>query len=173
MTRRLLAGLLPFLLSACAHQPPTAAPKPADPPRDGKVSYEIMPAGKAGEYQMQDGQTSFGAQPVTNDPPAYPVALIAANLAATVVHAKVIVDGDGKVSDVRDLDPGGDASHAAFFAATREAAMRWTYTPMTIVQEHEGKNGMISETKTTAPFSLDYAFRFELKDGRPVVTTSR
>ncbi|KJV36835.1 hypothetical protein VI08_02935 [Luteibacter yeojuensis] len=132
-----------------------------------------MPAGAAGEYHMENGQSSFGAQPVTNDPPAYPAALIAANLPQAVVHAKVIVDGAGKVTDVRDLDAPADANHAAFFRATHDAAMHWAYTPMTLVQEHEDAKGNFSETRTTAPFSLDYAFRFELKDGKPVVTTTQ
>jgi hypothetical protein len=171
--RHILAALAPLLLAACAHAPPAEPAKPVPPPRDGKVSYEVMPAGAAGEYHMEDGQSSFGAQPVTNAPPTYPPGLIAANLPQTVVHAKVIVDNAGKVTDVRDLDTGGDANHAAFFSATHDAAMRWVYTPMTLVQEHEDAKGNFSETRTTAPFSLDYAFHFELKDGKPVVTTTQ
>lgn len=174
MIRCALACLFPVLIAACAHAPPMEPARPAPPPRDGKVSYEVIPAGSGGEYQMQDGQSSFGAQPITNDPPAYPPALVAENLPTVVVRAKVIVDGEGKVSDVRDLDAVAvDATHKAFFAATRDAALHWAYSPMTIVQEHEDAHGNFSESRNTAPFSLDYAFRFELKDGKPVVTATQ
>ncbi|UPG95271.1 energy transducer TonB [Luteibacter aegosomatissinici] len=174
MARSVLACLASVLLAACAHTPSAKPARPAPPPRDGKVSYEVIPAGGAGEYHMEEGQSSFGAQAITNDPPAYPSSLIATNLPPIVVRAKVIVDGNGKVSDVRDLDTAAvDASHKAFFAATHDAAMRWTYTPMTIVQEHEDARGNFSETRSTAPFSLDYAFRFELKDGKPVVSATQ
>ncbi|MGA7438832.1 MAG: hypothetical protein WBW32_11980 [Luteibacter sp.] len=172
MKHRVLSLLISLSLAACAHAPPNEPVKPAEPSRDGKVSYSAIPSDKAGEYQMKSGQSAFGAQPLTNDPPAYPAALIASNLPASVVRAKVIVDGEGKVSEVRDLDSATDAAHKAFFAATREAAMRWTYTPMTMVQEREGNHGNITQTRTNAPFSRDYVFRFELKDGKPVVTAS-
>ena len=51
--------------------------------------------------------------------------------------------------------------------------MRWTYTPMTVVEDHEDSRGAFHQTKTTQPFSLDYSFRFELKDGVPTVSATR
>lgn len=170
--RRTLVVVAPLLLAACVHTPPTPPAQPAPPPRDGKVSYELIPTGGAGEYHLEKNQSTYGAQLVKNDPPAYPPALIAQNLPPAVVHAKVIVDTEGKVSEVRDLDTAGDPSHAAFLSATRDAAMHWSYTPMTMVDEEEDAKGKITEKKHNAPFSLDYAFRFELKDGVPTVTAT-
>lgn len=159
-------------LAGCAHDQPavhTAAPAPT---KDAKVSYDAMPESAANRYQMTKSQHTFGAQPIDNPPPVYPPELVSANLAATI-HAKVIVDGEGKVTDVRDLDTMGGEHHAAFFAAVRDAVLHWRYTPMTVVQDHEDAKGNFNTTRSTAPFSLDYAFRFELKDGVPSVSATR
>jgi hypothetical protein len=165
-----LAGTL--LLAGCAHEATVAPAKPAGTPKDGKVSYDMMPASDADRYHLTKAEHTFGAQPIDNPPPVYPPELVSANLAATI-HAKVIVDGDGKVTDVRDLDTMGGEHHGAFFAAVRDAVMRWRYTPMTVVQEHEDARGNFSQTRSTQPFSLDYSFRFELKDGVPTVSATR
>jgi len=74
-----------------------------------------------------------------------------------------------KVTDVRDLETMGGDHHAAFFAAVRAAVLRWRHKPMTVVQDHEDAKGNFSTTRSTAPFGLDYAFRFEPKDGVPSV----
>jgi hypothetical protein len=170
---RLMAAALLPVLAACAHAP---VPKPAvdtPPPRDGRVSYGIIPTGAAGQYHMEEGQTSFGAQTVVNDPPVYPASLVPRNLPVQTVRAKVIVDAEGKVSEVRDLDAASDATHAAFFKAAHDAAMQWSYTPMTVVEEYEDAKGQFSETRKNEPFSFDYAFQFELKDGVPTVSATR
>lgn len=169
---RLLAAALLPLFAACAH---TVAPKPAEPvpPRDTKVSYGIIPTGEAGRYHMEQGQSAMGAQVVANDPPVYPASLVPANLPAQTIRAKVIVDAEGKVSEVRDLDTGGDANHATFLQSCRDAAMQWRYTPMTVIQDHEDAQHNVTQTRKNEPFSFDYAFRFELKDGVPTVSTTR
>ncbi len=159
-------------LAGCAHDQPATHAGPSGTTKDGKVSYDAMPESDANRYQMTKSQHTFGAQPIDNPPPVYPPELVSANLAATI-HAKVIVDGEGKVTDVRDLDTMGGEHHAAFFAAVRDAVLRWRYTPMTVVQDHEDAKGNFNTTRTTAPFSLDYAFRFELKDGVPSVSATR
>lgn len=61
--------------------------------------------------------------------------------------------------------------HAAFFAACRDAVLRWQFTPMTVVEDIEDSKGNMSQTRKNAPFSLDYLFLFELVDGKPVVTS--
>lgn len=173
MTRvRLLAAALLPVLAACAHAP-APRPAPVTPPRDAKVSYDIIPTGAAGQYHMEKGQSAVGAETIVNDPPAYPASLVAENLPPQVVRAKVIVDAEGKVSEVRDLDGSGDATHAAFFKASRDAAMHWSYTPMTIMEDHEDAKGNFNQTRKNEPFSFDYAFRFELKDGVPTVSATR
>lgn len=170
--RRLSIVTFPLLLAACA-QVPTPPRAPAPPSKDGKVSYEAIPASAEARRKLETHQSAFGAQVVTREPPVYPQALVAENLPPVTIRAKVIIDGEGKVSDVRDLDAAGDAHHAAFFAACRDATLRWTFTPLTIVEEHEGPHGDISQTRRNEPFSLDYAFHFELKDGVPTVSSDR
>ncbi|SEV90476.1 hypothetical protein SAMN04515660_0828 [Luteibacter sp. 329MFSha] len=160
------------LLGGCA-RPQASMPAAPPPARIAASSYEALPAASGARYHMTTQQHASGAQPVANDPPAYPPGWIAANLPPVTIRAKVIVDGAGKVTEVRDLDDLGDPQHVAFFAATREAAMHWTYTPMTVVQDHEDARGNFSTTRSTSPFSLDYAFRFELRDGKPVVSATR
>ncbi|HEY4291472.1 hypothetical protein [Luteibacter sp.] len=166
-------GLVATLaLAGCATDGAVAPATSTSASKDGKVSYEAIPADKANQLKESKGQHTFGAQPIENPPPVYPPELVSANLAATI-RAKVIVDGEGKVTDVRDLDTMGGDHHGAFFAAVREATMRWTYTPMTVVKDNEDARGKFNQTKTTQPFSLDYSFRFELKDGMPTVTATR
>ena len=175
-SRRLVVGIVSLAgtlaLAGCATDGTSAPVKSAATPKDGKVSYDMVPAKDSDRLKPAKGQHTFGAQPVENPPPVYPPELVSANLAATI-RAKVIVDGDGKVTDVRDLDTMGGEHHGQFFSAVREAVMRWTYTPMTVVQDHEDARGNFSQTKTTQPFSLDYSFRFELKDGVPTVSATR
>ena len=173
---RAFVGVLSLLgtlaLAGCATDGAVSPTKSATAPKDGKVSYDMVPAKDSDRMKPSKGQHTYGAQPVDNPPPVYPPELVSANLAATI-RAKVIVDGEGKVTDVRDLDTMGGEHHGAFFAAVREAAMRWTYTPMTVVQDHEDSRGAFHQTRTTQPFSLDYSFRFELKDGVPTVSATR
>ncbi len=124
------------------------------------------------QYQLKKDENAYGAVPITHDPPAYPAALIGKNLPSAVVRVKAIVDGEGRVTEVRDLDASPGPEHAAFFDACREAVAHWKFTPMTVVQEVEDKKGNITEVRRTAPFSLDYAFNFELVEGRPSVTAA-
>lgn len=142
------------------------------PSRTGDVSYALVPATGSGQYALKRGESAYGAQLISQDPPVYPPALITANLPPTTVRVKAIVDGNGRVTEVRDMDSVTSPNHAAFIAACREAMMRWTYTPMTFVEEVEGAKGNISESKRTAPFSMDYAFKFALVDGRPAVSAA-
>lgn len=169
-TRAVVSLAAALALAGCAQNPPTESARPAA--KDGKVSYDSIPAKSSEQLKEAKGQHTFGAQPIDNPPPVYPPELVASNLAATI-RAKVIVDGEGKVTDVRALDTMGGEHHAVFFAAVREAAMRWRYSPMTVVQDNEDARGNFHQTKTTQPFSLDYSFRFELKDGVPTVSATR
>jgi hypothetical protein len=136
----------------------------------GAVSYTVVPAGSSGAYQLKHSEHAFGAQPIVHDAPVYPASLVGQQLPPVSIHAKAIIDEQGHVTDVRDMDGASTQSHAAFFAACREAVIRWQFTPMTVVEDIEDGRGNMSQTRKNAPFSLDYAFRFELVDGRPTVT---
>lgn len=149
----------------------TSSPvKEQAPDKAGAVSYTIVPAGASGAYQLKHSEHAFGAQPIMRDPPVYPAFLVDKQLPPVSIHAKAVIDEQGRVTDVRDMDGASTPDHAAFFAACREAVIRWQFTPMTVVEDIEDGKGNMSQTRKNAPFSLDYAFRFELVDGRPTVT---
>jgi hypothetical protein len=100
----------------------------------------------------------------------YPASLVDRQLPPVIVHAKAIVDEQGHVIEVRDMDDDSAPDHSAFFAACREAVRQWQFTPMTVVAELDDGKGNISQTRKNVAFSLDYAFRFELVAGKPTVT---
>jgi hypothetical protein len=130
----------------------------------------IVPAGSSGAYQLKHSEHAFGAQPIVHDAPVYPASLVDKQLPPVSIHAKAVIDEQGHVTNVRDMDGASTPDHAAFFAACREAVIRWQFTPMTVVEDIEDGKGNMSQTRKNAPFSLDYVFRFELVDGRPTVT---
>ena len=62
-----------------------------------------------------------------------------------------------------------------FDEAVREALLRWRYTPLTFTRWQEVKDteGNIVDSREVSaerrPFSVDYDFVFELRDGKPMV----
>lgn len=165
----LILIVLTLALSGCTTVPTTA---PHEPPDNGKgaVSYQLIPAMSAGQLQLKRDQHAYGAQPVEHDAPTYPAALISKKLPPETISVKAIVGEDGRVTEVRDLDASAEAVHKAFFAACQQAVMQWKYSPMTVVQDVDDGKGNIRQVEKHAPFSLDYAFQFELVDGKPRVT---
>lgn len=168
-TRVFIAATAVAMLAAC--QP--AGVKPDKSSAETSVNGKQVNDASTQRYKMTPHQSSFGAQLTSQVPPVYPVALASQNLGPQEVRAKVVVDGEGRVSDVLDFFPKStDANHAAFFAAVREAALKWQYTPMTVVEQQETSGGGLREaSRTNKPFSLDYLFRFEVKDSQPTVST--
>lgn len=163
----LLAGVL---LAACQ----TTPPKPGhgeSSHKEGEVSYSELPAASAAQYKLKQSEHAFGAQPISNDPPVYPEQLVGKALPTVTVRVKAIVDDSGSVTEVRDLDASSDTNHQAFLDACRTAVTRWKFSPMTIVQESDDGRGNISQVRKNAAFSRDYAFRFEIVDGKPRVSS--
>jgi hypothetical protein len=134
------------------------------------VSFTIVPAGSSGAYKLKRSEHAFGAQPIVHELPIYPASLVDRQLPAVSIRAKAIIDEQGRVTDVRDMDGASTSDHALFFAACREAVIQWQFSPMTVVEQFDDGKGNMSETRKNAPFSLDYAFRFELVDGKPSVS---
>lgn len=163
--------LVALLLLAGCHAERPVPVEAAKPDAAGEVTYTLLPSATEGQYQLKKDENAYGAVPVTHDPPVYPVALVGKNLPPAVVRVKAIVDGEGHVTEVRDLDTLQGPEHAAFFDACREAVSHWEFSPMTFVREVEDKQGNMTEARRTAPFSLDYAFNFEIVEGRPGVRT--
>lgn len=167
----MVAGMATLGLCACHPVDVKPAPPPAP---TGNVAYRSIEAPGTAHLQLTPGQQSEGADPVAHEAPAYPAAMIPLRPPTVEIHAKVIVDAQGNVSDTRDLDGPGDARHKAFFDAVRAATSTWRFTPMAIIDTVTGKDGdTVEKGRRNEPFSLDYAFSFSLRDGMPTVSDDR
>jgi hypothetical protein len=117
--------------------------------------------------------SSFGAQPISQPPPVYPPSLVESQLKPLEIRAKLIVDEEGRVSEVRDLYPSDNPTHAQLFAAVHDAATQWRFSPMTVVEQEVTSGGVFREiSRQNKPFSLDFAFRFEVSAGGPTVSSA-
>jgi hypothetical protein len=125
-------------------------------------------------YQLALGEISTGAVPHEHPAPVYPPDLLAARLPALELEALLIVDTEGKVSEVRIADDALAGPQRQLFArAVRAAALRWTFEPLRISRWAADAKGNSHEVDGEAhPFSVVYVFRFAWKDGRPVTDAS-
>ncbi|WP_232821108.1 hypothetical protein [Dyella sp. C11] len=172
VTRRwYLAFGMGLSLAGCASAPSPGVPHPMT---EGDTSYRAVPSGDMAHYQLALGQISTGAVPWHHPAPIYPPALLDQRLPAHEVQAQLIVDEQGKVSEIRMPDEAqADPQARQFDAAVRAAAMQWTFEPLRISQWASDANGNTHEVSTEArPFSLDYVFLFTWKDGKPVTDAS-
>jgi hypothetical protein len=146
------------------------------PPPQTSVKYSAHVAPGTPRYEEKEGEVSNRPVPVEHPPPEYPSAAVALGLHRVVVSVKVIVDSEGKVSEVR-IPPAVDsaARPAVFDDAVRAALLRWRYVPLTFRRFAEVKDaeGDVVDAREVSvehrPFSLDYDFLFELRDGKPMV----
>lgn len=170
--------VLGWIASACLVLQGCHAAKPdaviaSHDDQHGAVSYTLAPAAASQQLRLKRSEHAFGAEPLVHEAPSYPATLIPRNLPPQVVQVKAIIDDNGHVAEVRDTDMSNDPDHAIFVAACREALLRWTYSPMTVVQEFDDGRGNISQVRTNTAFSLDYVFHFALLDGHPAVTEEK
>jgi hypothetical protein len=169
--RPILGAIGVLLLCACADQVKTA-----DTPPHTAVSYRASVAPGAPRYAELENETSNTPTPIDNPAPRYPDSAIALHLPVVEVSAKVIVDADGKVSEVRIAPPIEAAGRPPEFdVAVRDAVLQWRFNPLRFTRWEEVKDeqGDVVDSHAVSavarPFSLDYEFRFELRNGRPVV----
>ncbi|WP_082547637.1 hypothetical protein [Rhodanobacter sp. Soil772] len=162
------SGLL-LTLVGCATTPPLPPP----PSATGEASWRaVVPPGTT-RYQLALGEVSSGGTPFQRVTPAYPPSLLARCPPPQEVPALLIVDGQGKVGEVRVTgEAQADAGRHAFIDAVRVAALQWQFSPLTIdhwAADADGNSHVVdSETK---PFSLSYVFRFECHGGKSSVST--
>lgn len=168
--RCLALGALLLALAGCA----TSATQAARPSTQGDTSYRAVEKEDLAHYSLALGEISTGAVPWAHPAPVYPAALLDQRLPPHEVAARLIVNADGKVADVRiDDESQADASTALFDQAVRDAALQWTFEPLRISQWAADANGNSHEVSSEQrPFSLDYVFRFAWKDGHPVTDAS-
>lgn len=152
-----------------ATRPAPPAPEPA--PR-ADVSYRPVADGDTPRYELDDTQTALlPEQGRANPVPAYPPQLVALRLPPVEVRAMLVVDAQGRVSDVRIPSSAADASGRAFDEAVRTATRQWTFTPLRIYRWVEDADGGTHRDEGAArPFSQAYVFRFELRNGKPMVS---
>lgn len=158
-----------FAMAGCK---PATRPTPPAPAPQADVSYRAV-TGDAPRYELDDMQSALlPEQGRANPAPIYPAQLVALRLPPVEIRATLVVDTQGHVSDVRIADDGAaDATRGVFDEAVRTAARQWTFTPLRIFQWMEDADGSRHrDDGTVRPFSQDYAFRFELRNGKPVVT---
>lgn len=156
-------------LSACNHAPSRIPP----PPSSGDASWRaVFPEGSS-RYQLAMGEVSSGAVPEHRATPVYPPSLLERCPPPAEVRALLIVDGAGKVGDVRvDEEASADAERRLYIDAVKVAAKQWVFMPLKVDRWAADANGeshvVDSETR---PFSLAYDFRFECHAGAARVTS--
>ncbi|WP_233171811.1 hypothetical protein [Dyella sp. ASV21] len=156
------------LLAACASAPSnTASPRPAT---EVDAAHRAADRGEVAHYELALGQVSTGAVPREHPAPVYPVALREARLPPQEISARLIVDAQGRVSEVCiDGANPADPLRSPFDAAIRAAALQWTFEPLMVSQWAADANGNTHEVGRQAqPFRFDVVFRFAWKDGKPV-----
>jgi hypothetical protein len=169
--RLLLASACALTLAGCI-----APAQRENAPPQTNVRYRAYADVGTPRYEEKEDEVSNRPVTVQNPPPAYPQAAITLGLHRVVVLAKVIVDTEGKVSEVRIAPAADPATHPAMFDdAVHEAMMHWRYIPLTFTRFEEVKDaqGNVVDSRPLSaerkPFSLDYEFVFELRDGKPFV----
>lgn len=163
-----------FALGGCVHQTRTA-----DVPVRTNVQFSAHVAAGTPRYEEKEDEVSNRPTPFEHPLPEYPIDAIALGLRRVVVRARVIVDTEGKVSEVR-IVPAEDSAlrPAVFDDSVRTALSRWHYMPLVFrrfadVKDEEGNvidSRLIGEERK--PFSMDYDFLFEMHDGKPAVGTA-
>lgn len=169
--RAWLASACTLAAAGCAHEPRHAS---VPSQTSVKVSAHVAPG--TPRYEEGEDEISNRPSPIEFPAPVYPAAALALGLHRVEVGAKVIVDAEGKVSEVRIAEAPDPATHPAVFDdAVHEALLRWRYIPLTFRRFAEVKDeqGNVVDSRLVSsenrPFSLDYDFVFELRDGKPMV----
>lgn len=139
------------------------------------VAYRAIDSGNAPRYELADEETATIPTQIRNDPPRYPPALIDRHIAPVAVRAKVVIDTRGEVSAIY-IKRGEDSYPGEFDDAVRTAVSAWRYAPLRFQQfedvlDAQGNTVDARLVKDEArPFSLDYEFSFEIREGKPVVS---
>lgn len=139
--------------------------------------HSVEPPGTT-HYEELDDEIATATVPLENPAPEYPASMVGLHLPHVAVAAKLIVDTQGNVSEVRIEPAASDAGHpAAFDDAVRSAVAHWRYTPLHFrtFEDVLDAEGNVTDTRLVKdearPFSLDYEFNFDLRDGKPVVSS--
>jgi len=146
------------------------------PPPQTQVVADAVVDEAAKPYVAADDEQFSGGQATSQPMPGYPLTMIPRHLALVTVRVKLAVDAQGKVSDIRIAQADDLTTHPIEFdEAVRETVSQWRFTPLAYgrwedVKDKQG-NTIGSQIVNVAakPYSVDYVFRFELRDGKPIV----
>lgn len=140
------------------------------------VDYHAVVAPDMKRYALVPGMSSTTPVPVDRTAPIYPAAMIPLHLPVVTVHAKVVVDETGKAAEIQITHvPAGAPYPSAFDDAVAKSMLDWRYTPLRFSRwqdEYDAQGNSVGSHQVVVaakPFSLDYAFNFLLRDGKPVV----
>ncbi|MCB1567323.1 MAG: hypothetical protein KDI69_00700 [Xanthomonadales bacterium] len=167
--RVLVLSGLGLMLAACA-TPPAHVDQAPVPDYNGQARYELIPepAGSA-RYQLEPGQSVELPELQRNQDAIYPTKLVALNLDAVTLMARLSVDTEGRVSATWISEYDGDENHRpAFEQAVREAAAEWQFRPMVIYDDTQANDQ--GEAK---PFSVWFKFQFDVVDGKPQTSSGQ
>ena len=162
-------GLSFTLLAALAG---CAGTRYGGPSASASASYRLVPDAGIARYTLALGQVSSGAALLERTVPGYPPELLAACPPLVEVRAQLIVDESGGVREVRVADEAqADPGRRAYIAATRKAALQWTFQPLHIgrwAADAQGNSHRVDDE--VRPFSVVYAFDFRCVRGRGSVS---
>jgi hypothetical protein len=169
---RLAIGLVALaLLAGCASAPP----RPTPPPLTGTGSYKPVHGADTRHYVLSIGQSFSGATLARFENPQYPPSLLALKLAPVTLVVQLVIGADGRVQRAQPDPPAQlqRIDHAAeFMAAIAACTRQWQFAPLVISTQHE-LDGRTISTRSAKPFSLVYAFSFELRDGKAHASLAR
>jgi outer membrane biosynthesis protein TonB len=156
-------------LTACAPTPVRVETQTRPASNLGDVAGEVVEAPDDARYRPEPGVTfdppvAF----VDNAAPVYPPSLLPNALPPVVVTVALIVDGEGRVTEVSPLDANPSSDDAPFHDSVRAAVGQWRFFPLVRVEKGEGKTviavGDVSTTydgkATGLPFRRVYRFTF-------------
>jgi hypothetical protein len=162
-----ILGTAATLLAGCA-----AAPR-----SQTNVAYRTVDPAGTKRYELREDDVSNIPVMIENTAPVYPQTAVALRLPHVGVRAQVIVNEEGHVSDVR-IDPpiANDIHPGDFDDAVRTAVASWRYEPLHIRRFEDvlDSQGNVTDSRVVSdeakPFSLNYQFDFDFRDGKPIVT---
>ena len=165
-----IASLALLLISISACTPRTVLKPTAQP----QTSWKLITPPDASHYALRQGQSAQLPKPVIGHfaPPVYPESLAKPGAAPVVVKAQLTFGADGRVNGVYLLpDSYAGPGHLLFEDAVRAAVADWQFTPLVFEQYSNPAMGAGTLQREAKPFSLWFAFHFEVVDGKPIVET--
>lgn len=141
------------------------------------VDYRSVAAPATARYQLQPGESAKQPVLIERLAPKYPPEVIALHLAEVAVNARIVVDANGKVTDVRIVRAADQRYPEAFDDSVRATAYKWRYSPLQFLRwrdEYDAQGNLVDSRQVAVeskPFSLDYEFHFALRDGKPFVSS--